>query len=174
MYAVVAVNAPVHGAGTVYPAPGVTEQALYPGPVFHYGVPDALRDRVHPGVLLEVPFGPRRVQGIVVALSEHAPVDDIRPVARRCLDEPLLDARQIGLGLWLSTRYCAPLIDCLRLMLPPGVLRRPRSILQLHPEVTIPGDLSRSQQAVVDLLQHSGPLSAQQVARQLGRDRSQR
>jgi len=170
VFAVIAVNAPVRSGGSVYGQPSPSGvQLAFPGPVFHYHVPPELGERAVPGVLVEVPLGPRQAQGLIVALADAAPIHDTRPVTRVLLDEPVLTVSQIELGNWLSQYYCSPLIDCLRLMLPPGLLRRSRMVVRLHPEVPMPAGLSPAQQQVVDLVQRYGRLSASQIARRLGK-----
>ncbi len=170
--AVVAVNAAVHGGGSAY-KPNRAE-ARFPGPVFHYEVPPALTGQVAVGMLVEVPFGPKRVQGIVIALADHAPISEVRPLSRVTLDTPVLSERQIAVGLWLSERYLTPLIDCLRLMLPPGMLRQPHAVFRLHPEVPIPDRLPDLQAQIVRLLQQRITLSMGQLARRFGRERAGR
>jgi primosomal protein N' (replication factor Y) len=173
MFAVVAVNAAVHGGGTAHKAKPA-QKSLFPGPVFHYDIPDELEEQVIPGVLVEVPFGPRQVQGLVISISETAPVPETRPVTGALVDEPLLGARQLALGMWLSEYYFSPLVDCLRLTLPPGILRQPRPVVRLHPEATIPDELPAAQRQVVELLQQRGTLSAAQIGQRMGRDRANR
>lgn len=169
MFALIAVNTATHGGGTAYITVPDGEHSPFPGPVFHYHVPLAWSTEVVPGMLVEVPFGARQVQGIVVALSEISPVTETRPLTRIVFEGSVLDPWQIELGLWLSRHYLTPLIDCLRLMLPPGMLRRPRAILRLHPETPIPEDLPDAQQQVVDLLRRYGTLPPGQIVRRAGR-----
>lgn len=171
-YAIVAVNTVVHDGGTPYPHPEAGKSSLFPGPVFHYHVPPELHDAVEPGRLVEVPFGPRRVQGLVIALSSSAPVSETRPVKRVRFAGPVLDAHQLELGLWMSLYYCAPLIECYRPLLPPGMLRQPRSVLRLRPEEPIPERLSDAETGVVRLLERHGTLSRGQLAHRLGREKA--
>ena len=173
-FAAVAVNTAAHGGGTAYPTDQTGRESLFPGPIFHYHIPPQLKGQVTPGTLVQVSFGSRDAQALVIALSETSPVTDTKPVAGVLLDRPVLDAHQIELGLWLSRSYMAPLIDCLRLMLPPGMLRKPRSIVRLHPEVPVPADLSPAQQQVVDLVRRSGALTPAQIARRTSRDQANR
>ena len=53
------------------PAPGAV------APSFTYHLPDELQGRLTAGSLAVVPFGPRRLYGIVVALSDESP--SLRP-----------------------------------------------------------------------------------------------
>jgi primosomal protein N' (replication factor Y) len=124
-------------------------------------------------MLIQGPFGSRSVQGLVIARDESAPVSETRPVTRLLVPDPVLDQHQLDLGLWLSRYYCTPLIDCLRLMLPPGMLRQPRSVLRLHPDVPLPADLSPSQQEVVELLERHGALSRGQIAHRVTKSKAQ-
>lgn len=173
LFAVVAVNSPVHGGGTAYldsPAPGRTAVHTFPGPVFHYEVPPNMRSEVLPGTLIQVPFGRHQVQAVAVALSSQAPVQDVKPITKLLYPNPVLIGQQIDLGLWASKRYYCPLIDCLRLMLPPGMLRRPRSVVYLHPQASIPDKLPRTLSKVVNLVQAHGSLTAGQLRRRLKQD----
>jgi primosomal protein N' (replication factor Y) len=65
---------------------------------FHYHTPDHLAGRLGPGHLVTVPFGPRRVQGVVVALDDSAPVPETRPVESLLDPEPVVNAGQLGLA----------------------------------------------------------------------------
>ena len=150
------------------------EESLFPGPVFHYHIPPALGEQVTPGALVEVPFGAKQMQGIVIALVEVAPVPETKPVTRALYDDPVVDARQIELAMWLSERYFAPLIDCLRLVLPPGMLRQPRSVVCLHPETPVPADLPAAQQQAIELVRQHGTLGRTQIAQRMGKERAER
>ncbi|MBN1937300.1 MAG: primosomal protein N' [Anaerolineae bacterium] len=175
-FAVVAVNAAAHGGGTAYdPQRRAGDASRFPGPVFHYHVSFELDGQIAPGMLIEVPFGSKHMQGIVIDRAERAPVPETKPVSRVLVDSPVLSECQIALALWLSERYLAPLIDCLRLMLPPGMLRQPRAVFRLHPEVPIPDRLPDGQAAVIDLLQRHPTLTLGQIAQRLkGRERANR
>lgn len=177
-FGAVAVNAPVHSGGTAYQAIDRARWAggetTFPGPVFHYHIPNELDGRLEPGQLVEVPFGAKHVQGIVVGLDDVAPVPETRPIERLVFDEPVLTALQLELGLWLSEYYLASLVDCFRLMLPPGLLRQPHSVFRRHPQVPVPKGLSSVQQQVIALLDRYGALSLTQIARRIGRERASR
>lgn len=175
MFAVVAVNATVHGGGTAFidgPTPPTDRAHSYPGPVFHYEIPSDLHRQVLPGTLVQVSFGTREVQALVIALSPKAPVQELKAITKLLYPEPVLLAQQIDLGLWASKQYYCPLIDCLRLMLPPGMLRRPQAVVYLHPQASIPSDLSPTRKKIVELLRERGTLTRTQIARQLKQDAS--
>ena len=75
---------------------------------FDYLVDDALSARVDVGTLVRVPFGARRVRGVVVAVERRVPDRRLERVAGPVLDRALLTTEQIELWEWLALRYCAP------------------------------------------------------------------
>ncbi|MGH2609862.1 MAG: replication restart helicase PriA, partial [Tepidiformaceae bacterium] len=72
------------------------------------------------GQAVFVPYGPRVLQGIVLALAATTDVDNVRPLAAVADDEPVLDEVHIALARWLSETYLAPLWECVAVSLPPG------------------------------------------------------
>ncbi|WP_126429501.1 primosomal protein N' [Brevibacillus marinus] len=92
---------------------------------FTYLVPQALRERVTVGSRVVVPFGPRKLQGYVVAL-EQPPAEPaaaglgqrLKPL-EQVLDElPPLTPELIELAAWMSKQYLCPWITALQAMIP--------------------------------------------------------
>ncbi|HLZ68820.1 MAG TPA: primosomal protein N' [Dehalococcoidia bacterium] len=97
------------------------------GQTFSYAVPAGLR--LAPGDAVLVPFGPRRLPGIVIDVGEQAAYQgELRPIEQRLGDEPLLLPHQVRLARWLAERYLAPLPAALAMALPPGA-RAPADLL---------------------------------------------
>ncbi len=90
-------------------------------PAFTYHVPDELLGRLAVGALVVVPFGPRKLYGIVTAFSDRSPVPDTRPIEALVDPKPVLSPTQIELARWMRREYLASLHECLEMMLPPGV-----------------------------------------------------
>ncbi len=89
------------------------------GQSFSYAVPEGLT--LAPGDAVLVPFGPRRLPGIVLETGDRAAYDGtLREVERRLGDEPLLLPHQVRLVRWLAERYLAPVAAAVALALPPG------------------------------------------------------
>jgi primosomal protein N' (replication factor Y) len=86
---------------------------------FDYRVPGRMAD-VGVGSMLVVPFGGRRLLGVVVGLADESDV----PAER--LVEPLealdrgVPAELVKLGLWVAEEYCSTPARGLALVLPPG------------------------------------------------------
>ncbi len=70
------------------------------------------------GCRILVPFGPRKMTGVIVACYNEAPATALREALRLIDSEPVLPAEMISLGKWISGYYCAPLGEVWRSMLP--------------------------------------------------------
>lgn len=134
---------------------------------FHYHLPPALRGHVVPGHLVTAPFGKQRIQGVVISLPHTPAVPYTRPIEGLVDPEPVLTKQQIELAYWLQTQTLAPLIECLNLMLPPGLVQKTDSIYTLI-EADFQSD-SPTQNRIIKLLAHRGPLRGRQISRALPR-----
>jgi primosomal protein N' (replication factor Y) len=156
--------------------PLTTARALR-GP-FDYLVPDDLTG-VGEGSLLVVPFGRRRVLGVVVAMAEESDVPPERlvaPIEALALGVP---PELVRLAHWMAAAYCSTPARALSLMLPPGagkgIAPRVRERTGLVAELTSAGAeaagpgageaaggarLTAAQRAVLDRLASGGPLPA--------------
>ena len=85
---------------------------------FTYRLPETLRHRVQPGCRVLVPFGTRKLTGVVVKVQDEPPDGALKEVLRLVDEEPVLDAELLALGGWISQYYCAPLGEVLRSMTP--------------------------------------------------------
>ena len=150
---------------------------------FDYRLPDAM-SHVEVGSVLVVPFGRRRVVGVVVGLADRSDIPQGR------LAEPL-EALEAGvppalveLGRWVGDEYCSTPARGLGLVLPPGVgtgaeARRVRPLLELEVEATEKGleaisggeRLGLRQRAVLRALA-AGPRLARRLAATAGSDRA--
>ena len=68
-----------------------------------------------------MPFGGRRLTGVVLALHDEPPSEDfeVKQVGTVLDSEPLLNEGLLQLGRWVASYYVAPLGEVLRGMLPP-------------------------------------------------------
>jgi primosomal protein N' (replication factor Y) (superfamily II helicase) len=89
---------------------------------FTYRLPETMQHRVQPGCRLLVPFGARKLTGMVLALRADEPegTGAVRDALRLVDEEPVLDAELLSLGRWIAQYYCAPLGEVLRSMTPLG------------------------------------------------------
>jgi primosomal protein N' (replication factor Y) len=85
---------------------------------FTYGLPGSLVHRAKPGARVVVPFGTRKLTGVVLAVHEAAPGMRARMVEKLIDEEPIFDASLLRLAAWVAAYYCAPLGEVLRSMAP--------------------------------------------------------
>lgn len=87
---------------------------------FTYRLPLTMQHRVRPGCRILVPFGPRKLTGMVLALRSDAPEGSgvVKEALRLIDEEPVLDTELLSLGRWIAQYYCAPLGEVLRSMTP--------------------------------------------------------
>ena len=126
-----------------------------------------MRHRVRPGCRVLVPFGARKLTGVVLAVHADAPGGHkLRDALKLIDEEPVLDERSIELARWIGKYYCAPLGEVLRGMAPlTGELRKTkiysvtdagRDVARQLSIVVNPGDLTT---AMLQALE-ARPLSA--------------
>ncbi len=136
---------------------------------FHYAIPPELEDELRAGHLVVVPWGNKRIQGIVITLDDDAP-DDVahfKDVEDLIDPEPVLTHDQLELAWWLSRYYHAPLIDCVTLMLPPGLAKNADVEYSLiQPDAVVKG---QNAQQIISLLTRRGPLRGKQLDRSMSR-----
>jgi primosomal protein N' (replication factor Y) (superfamily II helicase) len=87
---------------------------------FTYSLPLTLRHRVQTGCRVIVPFGARKLTGVVLACYNEKPEGPLKEALRLVDPEPVLTEEMLALGRWISGYYCAPLGEVLRSMLPLG------------------------------------------------------
>jgi len=85
---------------------------------FTYSLPETLRHRVRPGSRILVPFGARKLTGVILRCHDDRPEVSTRDALRLLDSEPVLSAELLALGRWIGGYYCSPLGDVLRGMLP--------------------------------------------------------
>jgi primosomal protein N' (replication factor Y) len=144
-------------------------QVALPLPVqsaFTYRVPEE-----HPlperGVRVVVPFGSRRVVGVVTGPATAAPGGTLKDVGEVLDESPLVPPPLLDLAAWASDYYLAPPGECYRLVLPPAGIRASRAVARLE-HTAAPDD-----DPVVEALR-DGPLRVSTLAHRLGKDPASR
>src|SRR5260370_37402276 len=80
---------------------------------FTYALPETLRHRVRPGCRVLVPFGSRKLTGVVLRGHNDPPQMEAREALRLIDAQPGLDEALLALGERIAGYYCAPLGDLL-------------------------------------------------------------
>jgi len=158
--------------------PLTTARALR-GP-FDYRRPAAM-EALEVGSVVRVPFGPRKLLGVVVELaetSELAPERLAEPIEALESGAP---EELVALGLWVAREYCSTPSRGLQLVLPPGTGtggRTVRSKVELRAEILPAGEealgggdrLGVKQRAVLEALR-AGEMSSGELTTAVGADR---
>ncbi len=127
---------------------------------FTYAVPHHLVGRLEPGHLVWTPFRGRRLQAVVLRLSDAAPSFETQEIISLVWAQPVLTPAQIKLAYWVSDYYVAPLIESLLLMLPVGLSQRGRTVLVRTAKLAPPG-LTPNQAALLShITQQEGDWAA--------------
>src|ERR1041384_3978507 len=111
--------------------PRVVEVAL-PLPLqstFTYRAPEGV-EVPERGVRVLVPFGSRRVIGLVTGRGAHAP-EKVKEVSEVLDEIPLVSPPRLDLAAWMAEHYRAPPGECYRLVLPPAGVRASRAVVRL-------------------------------------------
>jgi primosomal protein N' (replication factor Y) (superfamily II helicase) len=134
---------------------------------FTYRVPDALAAPER-GARVVVPFGSRRVVGMVTGPAEDDPALSLKDVLDVVDEASLAPPPLLDLAGWMAEHYLAPPGECYRLVLPPAGIRASRAIARLTPDAP-PGSADPILAALGD-----GPLPVSTLARRLGGDPASR
>lgn len=162
MYAEIVVNAPLSRRRVPFLERAEGFAAL--GQTFTYSIPRHLEDRVLPGQLLTVPFGARKLQGIVLELTENTRIERLKDLYDIVDPLPVLSPAQIALARWMSAYYFAPLIDCILQMFPPGLESEVQTTIALNPDSPPPANPKAAQSLIFDRLRSKGPLPVSDLA----------
>jgi primosomal protein N' (replication factor Y) len=133
--------------------------------VFDYHAPAHLAGNLRAGMLVVVPLGNRRVQGVVIRPVESPSVPETRAIEALVDPLPVLTPAQIALAQKLAEDTLSPLGACLELMLPAGLSQQADTRYQLTPQAADkdPADLKPAQARLVALLRERGALRGRQI-----------
>ncbi|WP_071459397.1 primosomal protein N' [Bacillus massilinigeriensis] len=85
---------------------------------FDYLIPAHLEGYIQPGMRVKVPFGPRHVQGFVVAIKEDSDWKQLKKISETLDLTPVLNKELLDLGDWLTERTLCYKISAFQAMLP--------------------------------------------------------
>jgi len=123
-----------------------------PGPLrrlWSYSVPGPLRDACRPGTRVLVPFGGRRVTGVVVGVEpvshDEPEAFALKPVERVLDTAPALDAGLLELTRWAADYYGASWGEMIRTALPGQ-----QAVVRLEAALTVAGEEALAAAAALD------------------------
>jgi primosomal protein N' (replication factor Y) len=130
---------------------------------FTYHVTPSQEQMIAPGQLVWVPFGARRVEGIVVALKESTALEETRAIGEIVEQRPMLSLSHLELARWMAHRYLAPLSECIWLMLPPGIEEKVETIYQVAAHATATSHLTEKQLELLELVRVSDGIKSTRI-----------
>lgn len=101
---------------------------------FDYGIPASLAPFVSVGSRVSVPFGPRKLQGFVVALADTSEVEKTRDILDVLDVEPPLTEEMVWLAGRMSERYMCTHYTALQSMVPAVLRSSYDKLVTLTPE----------------------------------------
>ena len=84
---------------------------------FTYSIPSNLKNNISVGMRVIVPFGNRKINGIIIDLVDN-PSFETKDIIKVLDDNPILSEELILLGKFMSDKYISPLMSCYLTMLP--------------------------------------------------------
>ena len=86
--------------------------------IFDYLIPDEMY--IERGMRVKIPFGPRKIEGFVVDISNYTevPKSRIKPLLSVLDEVPALNEEAMELAFWMKDKYKCLLVDALRVMMP--------------------------------------------------------
>src|SRR5665213_1712579 len=88
---------------------------------FDYLIPPELVRQVDVGSRVQVPFGPRKVLGVVTALAEESGLVRLKPIIKVIGAQTLVTAKVLKLARWIGEYYCCAPETALKSVLPEAI-----------------------------------------------------
>jgi len=138
------------------------------GRTFSYSIPASLD--MCAGQLVDVPFGPRRLRGVVFSLASTPQVAETRDIHAVVYEDPVLSETALKLARWVGDYYRCSLFEAAAPMLPPGGRLRPRTYLTVTPdsEGRSAPSLDSDQRRAVEYIAGKGRVDEERLVRALG------
>lgn len=77
--------------------------------VFDYAIPPELLPLIQPGILVEVPFHGRKIEGIVIDLKRSSKILRLKSIIKIIDPIPVIDENHLQLAKWMTDYYLEPL-----------------------------------------------------------------
>ncbi|OPJ61754.1 primosomal protein N' [Clostridium oryzae] len=112
----------------------VNNESIMVDKVFTYGIPEGLVNHVNIGSKVKVPFGKgnKKIDGYVIELYENASdnIQRLKYIDSIVSANILFGEKQVKLIKFMKERYLCSYLDCIRVMLPSGILKNMASKLE--------------------------------------------
>jgi len=135
---------------------------------FDYLIPAGLEHQVEVGTRVQVPFGPRKVLGVVTALVEQSDYSNLKPLIKVIGTQSLVTPKVLQLARWMAEYYCCAPEVALKSVLPEAVRReqsgwRERLHVRALPARDPIPKLTKRQQEVWNIVEERRELPLQEL-----------
>src|SRR5690242_19033040 len=125
---------------------------------FDYAIPPELATKVDVGSRVQVPFGPRKVLGVVTAVAEESALTKLKPIIKIIGAQTLVTPKVLKLAHWIADYYCCAPETALKSVLPEAVRKedagwRERLFVRTLPPVGEFPKLPKRQQEVWNIIE---------------------
>lgn len=105
--------------------------------LYDYKIPEEMEEFIQPGMRVNVPFGPRQIQGFVTDTTASTEVKRIKEITSLLDPSPVLSGELLELGRWIAEETVCFLITAYQSMVPSAIRAKPKKRLFLaeDPEV---------------------------------------
>ncbi|HKZ44260.1 MAG TPA: primosomal protein N', partial [Anaerolineales bacterium] len=134
--------------------------------LFHYTIPENLKESLKLGHYVTVPFGNQIVQGVVIAFSDSSPISETKLISDLIDPDPIINPFQIDLASKLCFETHNSLAAIISLFLPAGIASQSDILYSINPLQNVL-DTSESQRRFITLLKKRGQLRGRQLDRAL-------
>jgi len=135
---------------------------------FDYAIPPELTGQVDVGSRVQVPFGPRKVLGVVTAVAEESDHANLKSILKVIGAQTLVTPKVLALARWIADYYCCPPEIALKSVLPEAVRKedaswRERLFVRALPTTGEFPKLPKRQQEVWNLIEERRELPLQEL-----------
>lgn len=116
--------------------------------IFHYRIPEHCQALLVKGSRVIVPFGPRKIEGYVVGLSDRSEVEQVKDIIRVVDPEPMFPPDLLELARWMADTYMCTMVDALQAIMPAGVKLSAASRVRIKTVRTVRPALTPAEWAV--------------------------
>ena len=88
---------------------------------FDYSIPAELAEQINVGSRVQVPFGPRKILGVVTAVAEESGHANLKPILKVIGAQTLVTPKVLKLARWIGEYYCCAPEIALKSVLPEAV-----------------------------------------------------
>ena len=140
---------------------------------FDYLVPEELERSVHEGTRVKVPFGAREVMGVVTAVIDESPHDNLREIIKTVGGQALVTPPILRLVRWIADYYCCAPEIAMKAVLPDAVRKeeegwRERLCVRALPQHGEPPKLTKRQEDLWTIVEEWRELPLQELVRLAG------